>query len=77
MGLLRLPECERNCELIRGEIDHFRVNVPLLVAMRSPAMRPRHWKKLSTELDMEIDPNDVRPSDVDSRAGEVDSRAGE
>ena len=54
----QLPDCAKNCDAIRQEIEAFRVYVPLALAMRSPGMRERHWEKIKVEIGLEIPATD-------------------
>jgi dynein heavy chain len=40
----------------RKRIDQFRKVLPLVVDLKNPAMRPRHWKQLSADIEKTIDP---------------------
>ncbi|KAK9803422.1 hypothetical protein WJX72_010826 [[Myrmecia] bisecta] len=46
-----------NCEAIRAEIEDFQKLVPLVMALRNPGMRERHWAQLSAELAMPLNPD--------------------
>ncbi|KAL0019092.1 hypothetical protein WJX77_000912 [Trebouxia sp. C0004] len=46
-----------NCETIKAEIEDFQKAVPLLVALRQPGMRERHWQQLSEQLGMTLKPD--------------------
>ena len=50
----QLPDCAKNCDAIRAEIEAFRVYVPLALAMRSPGMRDRHWEKIEADAGVSI-----------------------
>jgi dynein heavy chain len=54
-----LEACEKNCELIKGEIDRFRLKVPLLSALRNPGMHKRHWDMIYKETGFLFDPHEV------------------
>ena len=40
--------------LIRQQVTQFRPEIPLLVILRNPGMRDRHWEKVSTYLTASI-----------------------
>ena len=54
----QLPDCAKNCDAIRAEIEAFRVYVPLALAMRSPGMRDRHWEKIEADAGVSIPATD-------------------
>ena len=31
---------------IKGELEAFKANIPLVIALRNPGMRDRHWKQI-------------------------------
>jgi dynein heavy chain, axonemal len=41
----------------RKRIEQFRRVLPLVVDLKNPAIRPRHWKQISAEVNIEIDPS--------------------
>lgn len=41
----------------KGEIDAFKVFLPLIQALRNPGMRDRHWDKIVRDLALQIDPS--------------------
>lgn len=41
---------------IKTQINAFRPEVPLLVVLRNPGMRDRHWEKIATQLKVDIMP---------------------
>ena len=43
---------------IKGAVDNFKPNVPLILALRNPGMRERHWIALSEKLEVEILPDE-------------------
>ena len=43
-------------DLYKKRIEQFRRIMPLIVDLKNPAMRPRHWKSLSAEIDRDINP---------------------
>ena len=48
---------------------NFKPHVPLVIALRSPGMRDRHWEELSSALGFSVDPNN--PHFTLSRAFEL------
>ena len=54
LGLSSVNEIAAN---IRGEVDIFKPKVPLIVALRNPGMRDRHWEELSTQLNVTFPEN--------------------
>jgi dynein heavy chain len=42
--------------LYKKRIEQFRRVLPLVVDLKNPAMRPRHWKQISAEVNIEINP---------------------
>jgi hypothetical protein len=42
---------------VKAEVDEFMPFVPVVVALRTPGMRPRHWDALSAKLDMDLHPD--------------------
>ena len=43
-------------QMYRKRIDQFRKTLPLIIDLKNPAMRPRHWKQLSAEIERDINP---------------------
>ena len=43
-------------EKVRGEMDKFKPNLPLMVALRKDGMKDRHWAEVSKLANFEIDP---------------------
>jgi dynein heavy chain len=44
---LGLPQCAAIASQVRDEVDVFRPKVPIILALRNPGMRDRHWKELA------------------------------
>eukprot|EP00002_Diphylleia_rotans_P006932 TRINITY_DN1638_c0_g1_i1.p1 TRINITY_DN1638_c0_g1~~TRINITY_DN1638_c0_g1_i1.p1 ORF type:complete len:4126 (-),score=976.49 TRINITY_DN1638_c0_g1_i1:597-12974(-) len=44
---------------IKAEMDDFKPHVPLIVALRNPGMRARHWEKLSQDVGFELHPKET------------------
>jgi dynein heavy chain len=44
---LELKEQAETANLIKSQINRFRPEMPLLVTLRNPGMRDRHWEKVS------------------------------
>jgi dynein heavy chain len=42
--------------LIKTQVQNFMPEVPLIVTLRNPGMRDRHWEKIATALNVEIMP---------------------
>lgn len=53
-GQRGLAACAQNCESLKADVEAFRGNVPLLLALRAPGMRERHWERLTDELKMPV-----------------------
>lgn len=51
---LGLPQCSVIAAQVRDEVENFRPNVPLIIALRNPGMRDRHWKELSDRTQKEL-----------------------
>eukprot|EP01135_Chromosphaera_perkinsii_P003004 Nk52_evm26s232 gene=Nk52_evmTU26s232 len=49
-----LPGCLAVASQVKEEMDEFKPNLPLIISLRNPGMRERHWKKLSDELGFEL-----------------------
>ncbi|XP_051799543.1 dynein axonemal heavy chain 2 isoform X2 [Acanthochromis polyacanthus] len=43
-------------DVTKKRIDHFKQIIPLIADLRNPAMRDRHWNKISGELWFSLDP---------------------
>jgi dynein heavy chain len=54
---LNLPQCNVIAAQVRDEVDHFRPKVPLIIALRNPGMRDRHWLELSEKTGVTIPTN--------------------
>ena len=44
-------------EKVRGDMDKFRPNLPLMVALRKQGMKDRHWNEVSKLAGVEINPD--------------------
>ena len=42
---------------MKGKIDQFRQTLPLIMDLRNPTMRERHWTNLMTEINKHFDPH--------------------
>ena len=42
-------------DVLKNRIESFRQTMPLIMDLRSEAMRPRHWKQLRAEVRDEFD----------------------
>lgn len=52
---------DRNWDILertRATVDEFRRTLPLLAALKNPAMRPRHWDRVRNVCTVEFDEND-------------------
>ena len=54
-----IPGCLAIAERIKGEIESFRPHMPLILALRSPGMRERHWDELSSKLGINLHPDEA------------------
>lgn len=43
-------------EKVRGDMDKFKPNLPLMVALRKEGMKERHWTEVSKLAGQQIDP---------------------
>ena len=46
----RLPSQARIANDVRGAVSAFKPKVPIIVALRNPGMRARHWEALSEKI---------------------------
>jgi dynein heavy chain len=53
-----MPTCASNCESVRAELEDFKKYLPLILALRSPGMRERHWTQISEEIGIVIPHDD-------------------
>ena len=51
---LNLTRCYDIAVEVRAEVDIFRPKVPLILALRNPGMRDRHWNDLSEKVGVKI-----------------------
>jgi dynein heavy chain len=51
---LNLSKCNAIAAEVRDEVDVFRPKVPLIIALRNPGMRPRHWEDLAAKTGAKI-----------------------
>ncbi|XP_046731532.1 dynein axonemal heavy chain 1 [Silurus meridionalis] len=51
-----IPSCQDVASFVRGMIEQFQPNIPLIQGMRNPGMRSRHWTVLSERLNMDVMP---------------------
>lgn len=47
---LNLPHCHDIATALKSEVDLFKPYVPLVVALRNPGMRERHWSELADKI---------------------------
>ena len=57
-NMRNMPACAANCETVRNELEDFQKYLPLLVALRSPGMRDRHWEKITEDVGVTIPHDD-------------------
>lgn len=48
------PGCFAIADAVKRQIDEFRPNLPLILALRNPGMRQRHWDALRAALPVEL-----------------------
>ena len=53
-----MPLCASNCESVRNELEDFKKYLPLVLALRSPGMRERHWTQIAEEIGIQIPHDD-------------------
>ncbi|PRP75973.1 hypothetical protein PROFUN_01689 [Planoprotostelium fungivorum] len=51
------PECLAIALEIQGQISAFKPHIPLIMSLRNPGMRPRHWNALSDHLGFKFQPD--------------------
>ncbi|XP_062843095.1 dynein axonemal heavy chain 1 [Trichomycterus rosablanca] len=51
-----IPACLNVASYVRGIIEEFRPNIPLIQGLRNPGMRSRHWALLSERISMSVKP---------------------
>ncbi|MCJ8744212.1 hypothetical protein PDJAM_G00116030 [Pangasius djambal] len=51
-----IPSCQDVASYVRGLIEKFQPNIPLIQGLRNPGMRSRHWTLLSERLNMNVMP---------------------
>jgi dynein heavy chain len=51
-----LKEQSAISNLIKAQVTNFRPEVPLIVTLRNPGMRERHWQKIAEQLNVQIMP---------------------
>lgn len=51
---LQLTKCSAIAAEVRDEVDLFRQKVPLIVSLRNPGMRDRHWQDLTDKTGAQI-----------------------
>ena len=44
-------------EKVKQEMDKFKPNLPLMVALRKKGMKERHWKAISDSVGFEVNPS--------------------
>lgn len=49
--------CSEIAETIKGQIEAFKPYVPLIVALRCPGMKERHWANISEKLGFSLEPD--------------------
>ena len=53
---LGLDGCLAIAKATRAAVDDFKPSIPLIVALRNPGMRERHWAELSAAIGQRVDP---------------------
>lgn len=43
---------------IKGKVDEFKIQVPVVVALRTDGMKDRHWEALSEKVGFEVKPHE-------------------
>uniref|UniRef100_A0A8C2TLH0 Dynein axonemal heavy chain 1 n=1 Tax=Coturnix japonica TaxID=93934 RepID=A0A8C2TLH0_COTJA len=51
------PACQGVATEFRDKIEEFKLYVPLIQGLNNPGMGSRHWKMLSEEINMDIEPD--------------------
>jgi dynein heavy chain len=51
-----LPDILKIAEGIKAEVEEFKPQVPIVMALRTEGMKDRHWEALSTKLGFELKP---------------------
>ncbi|KAH6567387.1 hypothetical protein BASA60_009078 [Batrachochytrium salamandrivorans] len=51
------PGCLAVATQVKEEVEEFKPYLPLILALRNPGMRDRHWDQLSEELNMNLHPD--------------------
>ena len=49
--------CQKICEDVKEKMDEFKPLLPMLIALRNPGMRDRHWEKLSEDIGQRLNPD--------------------
>mgnify|MGYP000067473068 CR=1 FL=1 len=52
------PGCLAIAQEIKAKVDEFKPHIPLVIALRNPGMRDRHWDDLSAQLGFPLKPDD-------------------
>eukprot|EP00792_Barthelona_sp_PAP020_P009040 TRINITY_DN3265_c0_g4_i2.p1 TRINITY_DN3265_c0_g4~~TRINITY_DN3265_c0_g4_i2.p1 ORF type:complete len:4140 (+),score=1212.96 TRINITY_DN3265_c0_g4_i2:30-12449(+) len=60
------PQCFEIANEVKAEVAEFSPHVPLLVALRSPGMRERHWKNISEKIGFDLNPSQDENFTLDS-----------
>ena len=50
--------CDEIAVTVKAKVDAFMPKLPLIVAMRNPGMRDRHWDKISDQLGLTVKPTE-------------------
>ncbi|EFC47930.1 hypothetical protein NAEGRDRAFT_78559 [Naegleria gruberi] len=51
-----IPEIRKISETIKKKVEEFTPYIPLVLALRNPGMRQRHWQSISNDIGIEIIP---------------------
>jgi dynein heavy chain len=54
----KVEECADIARKLKAEVDDFRIFGPLVIALRSPGMRKRHWSELSLKVNKVVEPDE-------------------
>ena len=54
-----IPGCLEIARVTKDKVDAFRPHIPLVIALRNPGMRERHWDALSDVLGFKLKPDDT------------------
>ena len=55
----KVEECAKIARSLRAQVEEFKPLGPLVIALRNPGMRKRHWSELSLKINKVIQPDDT------------------